>query len=379
MATGLRHQGVILHSACSQFGNLEATGTCLAEVQSNHRKKFVAVSLVLAAVAVWVFVYGTRAKGFSWVLFQSTVAGLDRQWLLASLVFSYGTYVVRALRWAVLIRPLRPHPSFRNLLSGTVIGFSAVTALGRAAEMVRPYLIAAKEHVPFSSQVAAWVVERLYDVLIALAVFGFALSQVQGSGVALGPTLSWVLEVGGVVIGVGAAGCLAILLAMRFRSEQIQSWILRALSFLAAHNLARAQKMVAGFLDGVRCTKSQSATVQLIAYTLGEWLLIAACYACVLKAFGSVVHFSFIDVLILMGFVSFGSLVQLPAVGGGAQMTAVLVLTEVFAVPIEVATGLGLLLWFISFVAIVPVGTFLAFREGLTWARIREAEGTTLA
>ena len=50
----------------------------------------------------------------------------------------------------------------------------------------------------------------------ALAVFGFALSQVDGSGVVLGPTLSWVLEVGGVVIGLGAAGCLGILLAMRF-------------------------------------------------------------------------------------------------------------------------------------------------------------------
>jgi glycosyltransferase 2 family protein len=351
----------------------------LAEVQPQHRKKLLAVSLGLAVVAVWVFVYGTRQKGFNWAFFQSTVAGLDPQWLLTSLFFSYGTYVVRALRWAVLIRPLRPHPGFRNLLSATVIGFSAVTALGRAAEMVRPYLIANKEQVPFSSQVAAWVVERLYDVLIALAVFGFALSQVQGSGVALGPTLSWVLQVGGVVIGLGAAGCLGILLAMRFRSEQIQRGILKALKFLTAYRFAKAEKFVTGFLDGVRCTKSQSATAKLIAYTLIEWLLIAACYACVLKAFGSVVHFSFIDVLILMGFVSFGSLVQLPAVGGGAQMTAVLVLTEIFAVPIEVATGLSLLLWFISFVAILPVGTLLAFHEGLTWARIREAEGTTLA
>jgi uncharacterized protein (TIRG00374 family) len=351
----------------------------LAEVPSHHRKKILAASLFLAAIAIWVFVYGTRSKGFNWSLFVSAVAGLDRQWLAASVFFSYGTYVVRALRWAVLIRPLRPHPSFRNLLSATVIGFAAVTALGRAAEMVRPYLIASKEHVSFSSQVAAWVVERLYDVLIALAVFGFALSQVKGSGVALGPTLSWVLQTGGVVIGAGAAGCLAILLAMRFRSEQIQSWIMRALGFLAAHNFARAERMVSGFLDGVRCTKSQSATMKLIAYTLTEWLLIAACYACVLKAFGSVVQFSAIDVLILMGFVSFGSLVQLPAVGGGAQMTAMLVLTEVFAVPIEVATGISLLIWLVSFVAIVPAGTCLAFHEGLTWARIREAEGVTLA
>lgn len=348
----------------------------MAEVQPHHRKKFLAVSLVLAALAIWIFVYGAQARGFNWSVFQTTLTGLDPQWLLTSLLFAYGTYVVRALRWAVLIRPLRPHPSLRNLLSATIIGFSAVTALGRPAEMVRPYLIASKEGVPFSSQVAAWIVERIYDTLIALAVFGFALSQVQGSGVILGPMLSWVLKVGGVVIGLGAAACLAILFAMRFRSEQIQRGMLRMLNFLAAHRFARAEKIIAGFLDGVRCTKSQSATAQLIAYTFVEWLLIAACYSCVLKAFGAAVHFSLIDILILMGFVSFGSLVQLPAVGGGAQMTAVLVLTEIFAVPLEVATGLGLLLWFISFVAILPVGTLLAFHEGLTWARIREAEGT---
>lgn len=351
----------------------------MTAAHKQHRKKILAATLLVVAAAVWAFAHGTREKAFNWSVFASTVAGLDPWWLATSVVCAYGTYVVRAIRWAVLIRPLRPKASLWNLLSATIIGYSAAMALGRAAEMVRPWLIAAKEDVPFSSQVAAWVVERLYDVLIALAVFGFALSHVKQSGVALGPTLSWALQVGGIVIGAGAAGCLAILIAMRYSSHRIQGWVLGALGFLAAHHLAKVRKVVEGFLDGVRCTKSQSATVRLIVYTLVEWLLIAACYACVLKAFGSAVRFSPIDVLILMGFVSFGSLVQLPAVGGGAQVTAVLVLTEIFAVPIEVATGLGLLLWLISFVAILPVGVLLAVHEGLTWARIREAEEGTLA
>ena len=346
---------------------------------NQHRKKIVVATLIVAAAAVWAFLYGTREKAFNWSVFASSVRNLDAGWLGLAVLSSYSTYVVRALRWAVLLRPLRPRPSLVGLFSATVVGFSAVTALGRAAEMVRPYLIAHKENVPFSSQVAAWIVERLYDVLIALAVFGFALSHLRQSGVVLGPTLSWALEVGGVVIGAGSGGCLAILLAMRFWSENIQRGILRALGFLAAHHFAKVERVVANFLNGVQCTKSQSATLRLIAYTLLEWLLIAACYACVLRAFGSAVRFSPIDVLILMGFVTFGSLVQLPAVGGGAQVTAVLVLTEVFAVPIEVATGLSLLLWLISFMAILPVGALFAVREGLTWARIREAESGTLA
>lgn len=350
------------------------TRTIDTRTQAANRKKILAVSLALAFVTILVFVSATREKGFDWRVFSATVRQLDWRWLAFSLVWAYGTYLVRALRWAELLRPLKPHPSLRNLLSATIVGFSAVTAMGRAAEMVRPWLIAVKEEVPFSSQVAAWVVERLYDVLIALAVFGFALSHVSGSGVALGPSLSWALRMGGVVIGGGAAGCLGVLLAMRYRSEAIQKWLLGALSFLASHHLRRVERVAAGFLDGVRCTKSQSATMRLIVWTLAEWFLIAACYACVLKAFGNAVRFSTIDVLILMGFVSFGSLVQLPAVGGGAQVTAMLVLTEVFGVPIEVATGLGLMLWLVSFNAILPVGAVLALREGLTWARLREAD-----
>ena len=121
---------------------------------------------------VWIFWFENRKRGFDWPLFVETVGGLDWRWLGLAVGWSYMTYVVRALRWAVLIEPLRPHPRFWRLVSATVIGYSAVTALGRPAEMVRPYLIANNEHLPFSSQLAAWVVERIYDVLIALAVFG---------------------------------------------------------------------------------------------------------------------------------------------------------------------------------------------------------------
>ena len=35
--------------------------------------------------------------------------------------------------------------------------------LGRAGELVRPYLISLKEQVPFSSQMAAWLLERILD------------------------------------------------------------------------------------------------------------------------------------------------------------------------------------------------------------------------
>jgi len=311
--------------------------------------------------------------------FLATFGQLDPWWLGAAVFFSYSTYVVRAFRWAILLRPLRPHPSIPGLISANMIGFTAVIALGRAGEFVRPYLIANREHVPFASQVAAWVVERLYDILVAMSAFGFALFWLENKGfegqATLGPGLTWALHAGGFIIGLLSAACLAVLVAMAYRAEAIQGWILRMLRFLSAHHFGRAERMIESFLDGIRSTQSQSATARLIAYSVLEWLIIAACYACVLRAFGGeVVPISLANVLILMGFVSFGSVVQLPGVGGGMQVTAMLVLTEIFSVPIELATSMALVLWVLVFLAVAPAGVALAVHEGVNWARLREAE-----
>ena len=57
-----------------------------------------------------------------------------------------------------------------------------------------------------------------------------------------------------------------------------------------------------------------------------------------------------------MGFVSFGSAVQIPGIGGGMQVVAVVVLTELFGVGWNWRLSFALLIWFITFVAIVPLG-----------------------
>ena len=62
------------------------------------------------------------------------------------------------------------------MVSPTVIGFTGLALLGRAGEFIRPYLIARRTDLPFSSQLAVWTVERIFDVgaftvLMVLAIF----------------------------------------------------------------------------------------------------------------------------------------------------------------------------------------------------------------
>jgi uncharacterized protein (TIRG00374 family) len=246
--------------------------------------------------------------------------------------------------------------------------------IGRPGEIVRPYLIAKKEEVPFSSQLAAWLLERIYDLLIVLLLSGFALVQAPQIQAQLGPNLQWVLQTGGRVIGVVAAISLGVLILLRQYSEPMRRRLLESLTFLPEHQYKRAEQFVNAFVQGVQSTRSGTATFLIITYTFLEWLLIATCLYCLFKAQPATSNLSVLDVLMFVGFVAFGSIVQIPGVGGGVQVVSVLVLTELFGVALEPATSIALLIWIITFVVIVPVGLALAFREGLTFRKIKQME-----
>ena len=279
---------------------------------------------------------------------------------------------MRALRWQVFLKPLKAQPSFGNLLSATVVGFAASSIFGRAGEFVRPYLIAIKERVPVASQLAAWFLERLFDMLMALLFFAYALTRVAGREVHAGPALTWLLAMGGRVAGVVAMTALALLVSMRHLAEPVRRRLLRSLRFLPEKPYARAERLITTFVQGVESMRSDGALVQLLLYSILEWLSIGACYWCMAQACSGLIRLSLADVIVFVGFVSFGSIVQVPGVGGGVQVVAVLVLTELFGARLEAATFFALVIWIMTFVVIVPVGLATALREGLGWRGLRQ-------
>ena len=329
--------------------------------------RWVAGGLAAAVAVGWFIRSQAAAHSFDWRLAAATFARLRWQWLIPSVIAVFATYYGRALRWAVFLRPLKPKPSILNLLWATVIGFTAITLFGRPGELVRPYLIAKKESVPVSSQFAAWIVERLFDLLMALLVFGFALTRVQEAG----PRLEWVLIFGGRIAWITGGGTLLVLLSMRHFAEPVRRWLLAATCYLPQRTFTKIESVLDACVQGLLATRSDTALLLVLLYSGVEWLLMSACYWFLAQAFTGIVSLRFADILVLMGFVSFGSIVQIPGVGGGIQVAAVVVLTELFDVRFELATDFAMLIWILTFVAIVPVGLLRALKEGLDWHSLR--------
>ena len=325
----------------------------------------------LTAILILAMLYRWRSTPFQWNRFFATLTSVDRVWLAISIGLMLLTYVGRALRWEVMIRPLRPKSSFTGLCSATVIGFTAVVLLGRAGELVRPYLISLKERLPFSSQMAAWLLERILDAMVVLVIFGFALTRIPERGLHLSPGLDWVVRAGGYIIASICFICTVFLVVFRNFSEAGQKRILSAVTFLPEAYYKKIETTLAAFSQGMQSTRSHSFLALLLGYTLAEWVVIVAGYYALFRAFAATSHFDVTDTLIFVGFLALGSIVQIPGIGGGAQVATVVVLTEIFGLELEVSSGLAVLIWVLSFVIVVPFGLLFAFMEGINWKKLK--------
>ena len=95
-----------------------------------------------------------------------------------------------------------------------------------------------------------------------------------------------------------------------------------------------------------------------------------------IKKVGDRPHLANMDVphvLLLMGFSMIGSVVQLPAVGGGSQLAVISALQVIYGIPPELALSCGILLWLVTFMSCIPVGLVFAHREHLSLRKLSKA------
>ncbi|HLK21727.1 MAG TPA: lysylphosphatidylglycerol synthase transmembrane domain-containing protein [Bryobacteraceae bacterium] len=339
--------------------------------ESPKRAKPLLFVTVGAIILIAILAYRLHGTPFDWALFLTTFYRVDLKWLAVSICLMLLTYVGRALRWEVMLRPLGRKVSLRALIYDTAIGFTAIVLLGRAGEVVRPYLISIRAAVPFSSQMAAWLLERILDLLVVLLLFGFGLTHIPSQGVTLGPGLRWVLGAGGYLVAGITAACVLFLILFRHFSEPMRKRLLGALTFLPPKQFERVDQMLAAFTKGMESTKDPWHLTLLVLYTVIEWLIIVASYYALFHSFPATAKLATADVVVFLGFVAFGSIVQIPGVGGGIQVASIVVLTEIYGMSLESATGVAIFIWLITFVVVVPFGLACAFHQGINWSKLK--------
>jgi hypothetical protein len=330
---------------------------------------------VIGLCVLGIFLYlQVRAWGtFDWRTFLGETNGVEAVPFAIALVLIYVSYFVLTARWQVFLRPLR-HSSVASLFSPTVIGFTGLVILGRAGELIRPYLIARGQKVSFASQMAMWFVERVLD-LSACALL-IAISLLAEPDLAKVPYVAKIRTAASIVVAaVLVAAGVAFLL--RRKASFATTWIRNVCYRLADEfNWTSAHEVEAFARELV----SLPALLKVTTLSLLLWSLNAlACWE-IIRAYPEPLrHFGLGAAVVVMGFSILGSVIQLPAVGGGSQLATVAALIHVFHTPKELAVSCGISLWLVTFASIVPLGLVLGHREGLSLIRLsRESGDTTL-
>ena len=273
------------------------------------RRRAAITGIALALLAGLVYSQFRMWKNFDWDLFLTQTRSVSAFHILHGVALIYLAYVLRAVRWKIFLRPVRPEASVIGLVAPTVIGFTGLALLGRPGELIRPYLIARRERLPFSSQIAVWAVERIFDVagftflFVLAAFFATAPKRLQSRGV---------FEEIAVVLIVIVVGLTFGALAVHRSGEALAAWVERRFSHRASNLGHRIAIRIREFRSGLNTIHDKKSLLMLIGVSVLMWAMIAVAYKEVAHAYNTPkLEIPQTQIFLLMASSMVGSLVQL--------------------------------------------------------------------
>jgi uncharacterized protein (TIRG00374 family) len=290
----------------------------------------------------------------------------------------YIGYVFRAFRWAWLLRHNKK-VSPASLLGTQVIGFAAVALIGRVADPVRPYLVAKKTSLPLSSQLAVYIVERLFDAGTMALIFSSTILLATWFGTTGTLPHPELVKKSGYW---GLAGTLAgalFLVAVRFAGGAVASFFENILGMVSKKMGDAVGHKIREFQTGLDTMRSFSDFAVAAALSIGMWLLIAAAYLVTTRAFVASPELATMTpakCVLLMIVSGVSSVVQLPVVGWFTQIGLVAIaISQFFGVAPEAATACAATILLVTFICIIPVGLIWAQFENINLRKVtRDSE-----
>jgi len=345
-------------------------------MRATLRRLLIALLILAALVAV---AYQSRHKihlaDFTWRKFIQSVGQANVWLLLLAVVAIYGCYAIRAVRWQRFCRYLGP-TGFLNTYAGTLMGFAAIFVLGRAGEPVRPLLLARKDRLPVASMFGIFFLERFCDFAAAASLACLSLLVFPNKLSDAGADMNWVGHARhGAWLLLGAMiGLIALLVYYRVHGagaldRRLENW------HDAGGMRARFASVISGISEGLQAIRTPADLWAAVGYTAAHWVLAVLLYQWVCQAFSDTFthsNMNFSGAMLLLAVTLVGSVLQLPGIGGGAQIASIVALTAIFGVDQEPAIAMAVVLWIVTFASCTLVGVPLLVHEGMSMGELRQ-------
>lgn len=292
-------------------------------------------------------------------------------WLLgAAVAVATGTFVLRALRWRLLLMPAREGTSFDSRFSAVCIGFMANNLLpARLGEFARVYALARKEPVSMSAAFASLVVERLLDgvILVLLLLPAVWLAEFEGGTAGTLRHLSFVFA------GLVAVGFVVLGLLVRFPTRFQRLFGRAAHRLLSPSAAERSIGVLVSFIAGLGALRHGHLFVRVFLWSAVVWLWNGASFWLGFLAFG-IGEPGFVGALLLQSIIGFAvSVPSSPGFFGPFEAGARLTLAG-FGISPSLILSFAAGYHIASFIPITLLGLWYAHRMGFSLAEVERSE-----
>ncbi len=332
--------------------------------------------LIIGLIVAFLAVYYTM-RNVSVSELMESFRHVNYIWLLPAFVMMCLTYVARAIRWRVLLLPVKEVKTW-DLFSPLMVGFMAGVLPARAGELVRAYLLGKKFELSFASSLATIVVERLFDLILLLFLFSWILvfhgeifdGDIAWSGISI-RDLAFQFGVFSLALVLVLIAFIYLLTFHNERAISLVHWLVKPFPEKWQYNLIQ---MVEKFSQGLGVFRNVRALVFIVVATVGVWSLIILQYYPLYWAYELQDKSATSLVLLTVMICILITVLPTPAFLGSFNAGVLIALHEIMG-ETEVATvSFGFVAWGLNFAVIVLGGVYFILHDHISVKKLVDIE-----
>ena len=335
------------------------------------RKQWIKLFVIIVITLLFLYLF---FRGVNWKEVIFYLKGFNKDLLAIIIILLPFHYITRAWKWKYLIVSKKKKVKFWNLFSAYVIGFTATFLLPfRAGEVIRPVYLGQKEKISRSFSFGTVVVERIFDLLTVLFLFGIFLLLkpfYKPYFTERKKALSSLTNFSLISLLIGVILLILILFLYFFQGKSI-SFINRILKPFPKLS-KKAVHISTNFLDGLKFFHSLKNLILYSTFSIIQWLFIGFFSWVVLYSFN--IKFPFPLILPYLFLTMVGASIPTPGMIGGFHALSKLGLTSLYGVNTNLAIGTTTVLHAIIYVGTILMGFTILWKEGLSFAYVKKLE-----
>ena len=321
------------------------------------------IGITVTVFALW---WVLRDVDFTEVLAQ--IAQGNFLLLAASVFVATFGFFIRALRWKVLLTPIKADTRLRSRFAGVSIGFMANNILpGRVGELARPLAFSKMEPVSVTAAFGSLVVERFMDgvVLLLFLVIPLLLPSFPATDAL---TTGYGLALFNFAIAL-VLGVLAVLVIMAALPKVFMRIAEAVTSFVPQPTAGKIKSWLRGLLESITIMREPKLLLAGFAWSLFFWTWHGLSFWLGMLAFG--IDTGWVSAIFTEAVVGFA--VALPAAPGffGTFHAGVsFALTTVYGVPDPQALAFAFAYHFGGWIPITVIGLWYTWKLGLSLGEV---------